>query len=230
MFYVYVWRDGVGVPFYVGKGKGNRANNTIRRSNEFKQVHAFGGCAVDIVDWFIHESQAHALEIELIERFGRREFGGSLVNKTDGGEGTSGFSPSMSTRTKQSLSMTGRKLSQEHKDKIGASQKGRVFTIEHLAKIGQSIRRRFAEVGMGERIGERNKLSPPMKRNTSGLKGVTYQKATNKWAAKIGTDGVRKHLGLFASGADAAAAYDKAAIEAWGIGNCYLNFPEERAA
>lgn len=90
-YYVYVWRDSAGVPFYVGKGKDNRANITHRRSPEFMEIHAQGGCTVEIVDWFIHESQAHAHEVDLIDRYGRREYGGTLINKTDGGEGISGY-------------------------------------------------------------------------------------------------------------------------------------------
>ncbi|TIV38948.1 MAG: hypothetical protein E5V91_12445 [Mesorhizobium sp.] len=98
MYYTYVWRDANGVPFYIGKGKGRRAQNTTMRSEDFKSVHAQGCCTVEIVDWFIHESQAHACEVELIERYGRREFGGLLVNKTDGGDGVS--NPSAETRAK----------------------------------------------------------------------------------------------------------------------------------
>ncbi len=34
-----------------------------------------------------------------------------------------------------------------------------------------------------------------------------------------------KYLGRHATAEDAALAYDRAAIAAWGYGNCYLNFP-----
>lgn len=107
MFYVYVWRDSAGNPFYVGKGKGGRANDVRQRSDSFKAIHSKGGCYVEIVDEFIHESQAFSLECELIERYGRRAHGGTLVNLTDGGEGSSGASPSEATRA--ILSETSRK-------------------------------------------------------------------------------------------------------------------------
>lgn len=52
--------------------------------------------------------------------------------------------------------------------------------------------------------------------NTSGFKGVTWHKASNKWRAQIRQDGTRKHLGLFDSPEDAARAYDTAARELHG--------------
>lgn len=52
--------------------------------------------------------------------------------------------------------------------------------------------------------------------NTSGFKGVDFKKDTGKWAARIGVNGTRKHLGSFVSILDAARAYDTAAIEKFG--------------
>lgn len=45
-------------------------------------------------------------------------------------------------------------------------------------------------------------LSP---RNTSGFRGVSWQKSSQRWHAYIKVDGKRKHLGYFE---DAAAAHD----------------------
>lgn len=104
LFYTYLWRDPDGNPFYVGKGKGGRAHSLSRRSNEFMEIYEQGGCSVEIVDEFILEPQAHAHEMELIARYGRREFGGPLVNKTDGGEGSSGAVPSEEARKRNSES------------------------------------------------------------------------------------------------------------------------------
>ena len=45
--------------------------------------------------------------------------------------------------------------------------------------------------------------------NTSGYKGVTFNKLRNKWQAKVKTNNVYKHLGLFEDIEDAAMAVSK---------------------
>ncbi len=59
------------------------------------------------------------------------------------------------------------------------------------------------------------------------FKGVCKHLKNGKWVSKIFLDGKVKNLGSFSTPKDAARAYDIAAVEAWGIGKCYLNFPEE---
>lgn len=54
------------------------------------------------------------------------------------------------------------------------------------------------------------------KNNTSGFKGVSWQPSRGKWYARITVDGVAKNLGRYDSIVDAAKAYKRAAIEAWG--------------
>ena len=54
------------------------------------------------------------------------------------------------------------------------------------------------------------------KTNTSGIKGVRYDKARGKWRASIWVNGKRKHVGCFANIDDAAMAYANAVITAHG--------------
>lgn len=267
-YYTYIWRDAAGVPFYVGKGKGKRASDIKQRSREFKDIHATGGCYVDIVDWFIHESQAHALEVELIEQYGRRDMGGTLVNKTDGGEGVSGLSAE--GRAKISASKVGKKrgpLTEEHRAKMSAALKGRPgkspsaearakisaalsgkpgtpHSLETRARMSANASRRppeYYDAMTAAKVGKKRdpfnqewidamrrvqRMKPPR----DGFKGVSFDVNRNKWMAKIKTGEKPRHLGRFATDEDAARAYDLAAVEAWGIGNCYLNFPDHTAA
>ena len=54
--------------------------------------------------------------------------------------------------------------------------------------------------------------------NTSGCKGVTFNKSANKWQAKIGiSNGKVKHLGYFETIDDAIAARKSAEVEFWGV-------------
>jgi len=52
--------------------------------------------------------------------------------------------------------------------------------------------------------------------NTSGIKGIRYQSDRRKWIAMITVDGKQRNLGRFTRKIDAAMAYRRAAIEAWG--------------
>jgi hypothetical protein len=52
--------------------------------------------------------------------------------------------------------------------------------------------------------------------NTSGYKGVTFNRKARKWHAKIQKHGKSRHLGLFPTAADAHAAYCAAAREIHG--------------
>lgn len=63
--------------------------------------------------------------------------------------------------------------------------------------------------------------------NTSGFKGVTRNTGTGRpWRASLKHDGRRFHLGYFDSAAEAARAYDAAAIETFGE-FARPNFPTE---
>lgn len=53
-------------------------------------------------------------------------------------------------------------------------------------------------------------------RNTSGYKGVVWNKARKKWQAEIGARGKLKYLGLFPTAEGAHAAYTRAAVKLFG--------------
>lgn len=65
--------------------------------------------------------------------------------------------------------------------------------------------------------------------NTSGFKGVWWQKQARLWRADLIVNGRKRHLGYFQNKEDAARAYDRAAVEAFGE-HARVNFPNGRAA
>ncbi|MDD3267103.1 MAG: AP2 domain-containing protein [Burkholderiales bacterium] len=69
----------------------------------------------------------------------------------------------------------------------------------------------------------RNKIVPS--NNTSGYKGVSWNKRLNKWRCDIKLDNSRILLGYFDTIIEAAYAYDEAAIYNFGE-FAYLNFPD----
>lgn len=92
-FYVYIHRKKTtGEVFYVGKGKGKRAWDFVKRSDFWKRVKDKHGVTVEIYQNNLQEWYAFELEKELIALYGRVTDGkGSLVNLTDGGESASGL-------------------------------------------------------------------------------------------------------------------------------------------
>ncbi len=59
-----------------------------------------------------------------------------------------------------------------------------------------------------------------MSSNTSGCKGVSWDKSRNKWKVAIRVNGTRFHLGYFLDLVEARAAYEKAALEYHGEFAC----------
>jgi len=62
--------------------------------------------------------------------------------------------------------------------------------------------------------------------NSSGFKGVSYNKRKDKWRAYIKKQGKQHHLGYFENKESAAKAYDVAAINFFGKEYANTNFKE----
>ena len=89
--------------FYVGIGKNeNRAYDT-RRSNIWKSITNKTDYEVQVLKSDLIWEDACELEKILISYYGRRDLGlGTLVNMTDGGDGTIGFTPTDEMNKKRS--------------------------------------------------------------------------------------------------------------------------------
>lgn len=79
-----------------------------------------------------------------------RTWGFKLTNTTIGGEGQSGYKPSIETREKRSNSLSGLKRTDEQRKNMSEKRKGIVFTEKHienlsLSHIGKSPSRKAIE-------------------------------------------------------------------------------------
>lgn len=80
--------------FYIGIGNKRRPHSTKYRNKFWHNIVNKYGYKIEILYQELTLEEAKKLEIELISFYGRKDLGlGTLVNMTDGGEGTKGMNP-----------------------------------------------------------------------------------------------------------------------------------------
>ena len=151
-YYVYEYIHPIKLtPFYVGKGKGDRAYQHIKPNKINKEktylkrscvnlcMELWGEPLIDFVGDGLTEKEALDLERLEIERWGRRDNGtGCLANLTDGGCGPSGVIMSDETRNKISLIGKGRKRSSEAIEKTRIAATGKRRSLEQRRRMSES--------------------------------------------------------------------------------------------
>ena len=150
-YYVYEYLRTDNTPYYIGKGRKNRAFT--------KQGHTVPLPFKDRIRFIaenLSSEDAKNLEIELISKYGRKDNGtGILRNMTDGGEGSPGRIATAEqkrkmkearakqittdeTREKMRQAHTGRIHSEETKKRMSLSRSGRTNSPETIQKIKEA--------------------------------------------------------------------------------------------
>lgn len=132
-FYIYAYYGKNGLPYYIGKGSRNRAwqthSNIRKPKDKSKIVILFSN---------LSEGQAWDLETKLIEKYGRKDLGnGSLENKSNGGEGSSGKVFSASTRLA---------MSESAKQRWADPKKSKSLRLERKTRTRASVEKIKASV------------------------------------------------------------------------------------
>jgi NUMOD3 motif len=213
-FYIYAYLRAVDskrgwlaqTPYYIGKGKGNRAwryRRNVPRPKEENIVLLLDG---------LTEAAAFMFEKRLIQLLGRTNLGtGCLRNLTDGGEGASGAIYSEAARSKMREAKLGKpgpwlgKKRPEMGKTMSLANTGR--TPWNKGKPGVTFSR----------------LGTKWARSSSPYYGVRWAEDRAKWRVFISLQGKLINLGSSRDPVIAAQLYDRYVIER-GL-NRPLNFP-----
>ena len=166
-YYIYFYLNEQGLPYYCGKGIGFRA---IAKTHSVPIPPNLSN--IIIAEENLTELGALALERRYIRWYGRANNGtGILLNKSDGGDGSTGALWTKEARQAKSIQMKGKpqpahiasalrtvrkgkKNSNEHKEKCSNALKGREFSDEWKAKLKAAwiLRREKLKIAESDRV------------------------------------------------------------------------------
>lgn len=143
MYYIYTYVDGI-YPYYVGKGKGNRAYRpeTHPPLPTKDKIH--------FIAHFDDNVKALLREWELITFLGLRSEGGMLVNQVKGMNppDRTGTTFKLSEESKQKMRKPKNYLrTPEHSEKIAVQNRGKKHTEEHKRKISEGTKGKTGTMG-----------------------------------------------------------------------------------
>ena len=182
-YYTYAYLREDRTPYYIGKGTGKRIYSTNRRVKPPKNKSR-----IILLKQNITEQEAFKHEIYMIAVLGRKDLGtGILYNRTDGGDGSSGWVPSEETRKRigaaNKKSLKGKKIPEEVKQKQSNTWKEKLknnprpmsYYTENIKKMAERNRN---DKEKHKRHGEIMKGRPSINRKPVLYNGNVYTSMT----------------------------------------------------
>jgi len=172
-YYTYAYLREDKTPYYIGKGKGSRIYSANRRIKPPKDKSR-----IIYLKQNLTEEEAFRHEIYMIDVLGRKDLGtGILHNRTDGGEGPSGWVPSEETRRKISegnknpSEETRRKISERNKNpseetRIKMSERQKGEKNHNYGILSEETKRKISESNKGKICSEETR-----KKRSENIKG-----------------------------------------------------------
>lgn len=126
--------------FYIGMGDPKRPYNRSGRSVYWHNIVNKHGRIVEILAENLSCEEAYILEIKLVAFYGRRDLNkGTLVNLTDGGEGSnkSKRSEEAKEKTRITRSLWSEERKKEVSEKLSKVNKGKKLSEKHRLKLSE---------------------------------------------------------------------------------------------
>ena len=188
-YYTYAYLREDKTPYYIGKGKGNRAYKKHRKGIGVPKDKS----RIIFLKQNLTEEEAFRHEIYMIAVFGRKDLRtGILHNLTDGGDGASGYVFSEETKRKQSeahkgnTTWLGKTHSEETKRKMSDTRKGKTHSEE--------TKRKQSEAKKGKTFSEESKRKMSEAQKGKSLSEETRRKMSETRKGKIPSKETRRKL------------------------------------
>jgi len=149
-FYVYMYLRDDGTPYYVGRGKGNRAFHYHKVTKKPKEISK-----IVITHKNLTFQESNDLEKELIKKYGRKDIGtGILRNMTDGGEGALNLSEETRKKISEKAKINFAKEKNPMYGKKHSDSSKELMSTNNPAKRGE-VKKKISEFAK-TRVGSKN--------------------------------------------------------------------------
>jgi hypothetical protein len=179
IYYTYAYLREDKTPYYIGKGKGNRMYHKGKTTKPPKDKSR-----IIFLKKNLTEEEAFKHEIYMIDVFGRKDLGtGILHNRTNGGEGSSGYIHSEERKIKISGAMKGRTCSKKHRERVSEAKRNQ--SEKTRIKISEALKNNTNSLGRKDSEEVKIKKSESHKGEKNPMFGKSHSEETKMKMSKV---------------------------------------------